>query len=627
VRAGRIAGCTALVAALLAAAGALLPIPPQFLANRLDPAFGAALHFGAAHGYAVGTRLISTFGPLGFVFYNQYDPQTFAWLLALRAALAAVTCWVLAWLGWAALGSPWGAAFAVAACTPFLASPDVWFLTLPALAVLVELQADRAPPLALRLALGAAIGLASLIKFTFLLAALAVLVPLAGPDVRARRRVPVVAVTAVVVGAATWLLTGQGAGDWLRYLDWSVRDISSGYAGAMQLPADGWLTVHAAAVSAAVLVAGALLVRRRLSSGRWAADLALAGILYLLFRAGFVRADVHTFITSFGLLVLAVLLALLWARRPADLVIAALLVALLPGGLWVHTLAVQGPPIMYFGPVFPDQAIRRLSAAPLLFSGDALASAHARRLADLRAANPLPPLSGPVDVYSYDQAVVLAYGLDYRPRPVFHSYMAYSPRLARANAEFLLGADAPDWILFRVSPIDHGLPALDDAPSWPILMSRYRVSQTTNAYAVLQRRSTALPWRLEPLGHVETETGRAVAVPSAAEGPIWARIDVGATRRDALRAALLAEPLTYIGILRSDGATSGFRLVRALAREGFVLSPLVQDTADFARLMSLQRDEEIDHDAAALTVQLETGSDAEPRPVSVEFSRLVVSKP
>src|SRR5215470_15007637 len=111
MRAGGVVGWTALVAALLVAAGVLLPIPPQFItASELDVSFAATLNFAAAHGYAPGTRLISTFGPLGFVFYDQYQPDTYTWLLALRAALAAVTCWTLAWLGSAPRRSPCRAA-------------------------------------------------------------------------------------------------------------------------------------------------------------------------------------------------------------------------------------------------------------------------------------------------------------------------------------------------------------------------------------------------------------------------------------------------------------------------------------------------------------------------------------
>src|SRR6185369_2519278 len=278
-------------------------------------------------------RLISPFGPLGFVFYDQYFPDTFAALCAVRVVLAAVTCWALAWIGSATWGLPWGAALALFACAPFLAPPDVWFMTLPLLAMLVELPAGRSPPAWLRAALGVAIGLVGMIKFTFLVAALAVLAPMAAADLLTRRRIPLTTAAALIAAMLVWLATGHTGADWLRYLDWSAWEITAGYATAMHFLIDGRLLLHAVVASLAVFFAGAVLIERRPHIGRRAAQLALLIVLGLLFKAGFVRADVHVFITCFGLLVIAALLVLLWSRRPLQLFVGALLVALVPGGL------------------------------------------------------------------------------------------------------------------------------------------------------------------------------------------------------------------------------------------------------------------------------------------------------
>jgi hypothetical protein len=626
MRGDRLGGWIALAAALLVAAGALLPVPPQLLAALLDPSFAATLHFGAAHGYKVGTDLISPFGPLGFVFYDQYSSETYVALLAVRASLAAVTVWALAWMGYAAWRSPWGAALAVVVAAPFLALPDVWFLTLPLWAVLVDLPSERGVPAPLRAGLGIAIGLVAMIKFTCLVAAVAVLVPLAAADLLARRRAPVTAIAACVMAALIWIATGHSGADWLRYLDWSVREISPGYESAMQLPITGRLVAHAVLVCLAVFVAGVVLIERRLGSGRRAAEFALAAVLALLLKAGFVRADVHVFITCFGLVAVGALLALLWSRRPRELLVPVLLLVLLPGGLCADALAVVGRPWLYFVPVFPPQAIARLAALPFVLTGDALAHASAARAAEIGAAVPFPPLKGTVDVYSYDQAAVLAQGLDFHPRPVFQSYMAYTPRLAQANAEHLLGANAPEWILFRAAAIDGRLPAFDDAPSWPLFLARYRFVDRAGWFALLQRRADPLPWRLERLGSVQAQTGDLINVPSAADGPIWARVDVHETRRDAAVAALLGGSVTYIGIGRLDNKARAYRLLPALAREGFLLSPVVETTADFVRLFSSDRGGDHSHDATAITIQFKPapGVDPGPRSVDIEFSRLVV---
>ena len=88
----RIAGWVVLAAAVTLSAGVLLPVPPEFLTDKLDAGFGATLHFAVANRETAGAHLVSTFGPLGFLFYPIYFPTTFWWLFALRAALAAATC-------------------------------------------------------------------------------------------------------------------------------------------------------------------------------------------------------------------------------------------------------------------------------------------------------------------------------------------------------------------------------------------------------------------------------------------------------------------------------------------------------------------------------------------------------
>src|SRR5205085_7179746 len=71
----------------------------------------------------------------------------------------------------------------------------------------------------------------------------------------------------------------------------------------------------------------------------------------------------------------------------------------------------------------------------------------ARDLASIRARVPRPPVEGTVDVYGNWQSVAIAHGLDYRPRPVFQSYIAYDAALATMNADHLRDAP-PRSILF-----------------------------------------------------------------------------------------------------------------------------------------------------------------------------------
>jgi hypothetical protein len=61
-------------------------------------------------------------------------------------------------------------------------------------------------------------------------------------------------------------------------------------------------------------------------------------------------------------------------------------------------------------------------------------------LAAIRAHPPLPSLSGTTDIYSVGQSALLANRLEWSPRPIFQSYVAYTPALQERNARYLEGA-------------------------------------------------------------------------------------------------------------------------------------------------------------------------------------------
>jgi hypothetical protein len=84
------AGWVGLAIGVAAAALLVLPLQPSFILPTLDDSFAATLHYAAAHRGEPGTALISTYGPLGFVHYPLYLPETFTALVWWRLAMAAL---------------------------------------------------------------------------------------------------------------------------------------------------------------------------------------------------------------------------------------------------------------------------------------------------------------------------------------------------------------------------------------------------------------------------------------------------------------------------------------------------------------------------------------------------------
>ena len=335
----RAAGWVVLALAVAFAMAAQLPLQPFFLETSLDNSFAAVLNHAAAQTAAQRPRLIGTYGPLGFAQFSLYLPETYGWVLAVRAALAAALCWALGWLGWAAWASPWGPAVLLLLGAPLLGNGDAQAFLLFTLVAAIELVPGRPPPRLLRVVLGVAFGVLAVTKVTFVTAAIVTLGPLAVAAQR-QRRLPLTALTALATVAACWLLLGFGWGEWVAYLDWSLREITPGYSQAMQLRSTRWMVWHAVGVSGALWVWLTALAWRRVPSGWWAPPLAYAGVLLLQFKTGFVRADIHVYITAFALLLQGMVLAVLLGRRAAA--VGALLVAALPGALLWHAFSANG---------------------------------------------------------------------------------------------------------------------------------------------------------------------------------------------------------------------------------------------------------------------------------------------
>jgi hypothetical protein len=206
---------------------------------------------------------------------------------------------------------------------------------------------------------------------------------------------------------------------------------------------------------------------------------------------------------------------------------------------------------------------------------------HASSLRQLVAECPLPRLDGTTDIYSYRQGCLIASGNAWSPRPILQSYSAYTPALARLNAEHLKGDRAPAHIFFRVEPIDGRLPSLEDGHSWPILINDYELEKLDGDLAILGRRSEPAAGIPEPKGEFATHAmDQAIAVPKT--GAVLAEIDVRRTLLGRLASIVFKSPELAIELTLASGAQRRYRFVAGMAGAPFLFSPLVDNTREFA---------------------------------------------
>jgi hypothetical protein len=191
-----------------------------------------------------------------------------------------------------------------------------------------------------------------------------------------------------------------------------------------------------------------------------------------------------------------------------------------------------------------------------------------------------------VDVYPWNQAVLFAQGLPYDPRPIIQSYSVYTPELAELNAAHLRNARAPDNVLFDIDPTDMHFPSLEDGRSWPELLTRYDIKGMTNTTLILKRSTTPRSYQLTPLKERSVHFDESLTLPAASDAPIWVEMEIKKSLLGAVASTLYKPPALMLKVSLSGGQKFYYHLIPGMARSGFLLSPLIQDTKAFVALAS-----------------------------------------
>jgi len=195
-----------------------------------------------------------------------------------------------------------------------------------------------------------------------------------------------------------------------------------------------------------------------------------------------------------------------------------------------------------------------------------------------------PTLEGKTDIYSYDQSALISSGMHWSPRPIFQSYSVFTPYLALKNQHFLLGKQSPDNIIFKVEAIDERLPSLEDGPGWPILLQSYQPTGWAQDFLILKKKAfhpnnTALHL-LQTEHHKLNEN---IALPALSQ-PVFVQIQIKPTWWGRVITFLFRPNPLAITLKLKDGTVKSFRIVANMAASGFLLSPLIENTQDFASL-------------------------------------------
>lgn len=550
----------------------------------LDSSWNAGLAMAIEEGLAFGREIVFAYGPLGFlraqgVWYTDLAVLALLYSAALYTGFCVALVWALRQTLPAAASAL--VAFLVVGVLPLLELP----LLLAALVCLGALGRGRSERAIWLLVAGGAsfAAVEALVKLSTG-PLIALLFPVALVGLRARWW-QLLAYFALL-GAELlllWLAAGQGVAATPDFLA-NTWQVVSGYSGAMLREVDvpAWkvtgATLVAAGVAIALVVAAGTATRERFEDerARWAAVALVALCALAIFKQGVVRTDA-AHLSLFFSTACVLWLAIPWAAdRWRWLLGGAAAIALLgipvrPPGLPANLDVVAN---LRFA---ADQA--RLVASParreeLLEAGRAGMRAVYRldraTLAALRGHS--------VAVEPWETGVGWAYGLDWKPLPVFQNYLAYTTALDELNADAVADPGGPNRILrenpalvfpeFPTRGIDGRFPGWDPPAQARATLCHFAPLRTTARWQVLGRTSNRCgPERFA--GEAEAGSGEPVRVPAPARGEVvFVRVhgvEVGGLER--LGALLLRARLRTAIV---DGARR-YRLVPGTASDGLLL--------------------------------------------------------
>lgn len=559
---------------------------------EIDPSWSTVLGWAQLHGVRFGEELIFSYGPLGYLHpRGTYNPELFGAYVFGQVLLTLGYSFIFA-TTFRSLGGVERVLFALVVLLPCRLQSDVVLVgtgifALVALDHFVRASRDDRRAWAGLAVVALQMNALGLMKFTLfpltlLLAGVSVLLLL-------RERRPQAAAVWLlgwlVSLVALWLGHGQQFGDLPTFLRGALM-IVAGYGAGMGVETTPVLL--ALGVATLVVTAVALLYWLKRESPRDLRALLLFGYLafclVLAWRNAFTRADIWhvSFFFPLASFVVFALLALAGERlhprwRQALGAVALLCMA------GVTSIALSRTKADDYA-----AGVRNLREHTVAVLRGELGAQRAQQREALRRQYDLPAFrrlvgSERVDLFGCNQAVLLLNGFNYAPRPVFQSYAAYTPALQQTNEAFYLGATAPRFVMLGLCPIDQHYPASEDALALLALLRNYRPVAAEKSFVLMQRAAdVAVAAPPASAVAVPAQPGQWIDVP-AGHAATRIHLDYGLSLSGRLHALFLREPSLSLDVETADKQVRAFRLVRSVARSGFLLSPLLLEDEDYLR--------------------------------------------
>lgn len=572
---------------LITVISVFVPFSPSMPAAGLDPSYRFGMNQAVALSFSFGKEIILTFGPYASIYTKTYHPATDFMMVggSLYLALSYWACFALLMkdVKWR-----WVLAYcAILAGVMYLRDPLLF--SLPLLVGLSSLKfkvseqgvlgKSKYAPIYMAL-MFSPLGLLPLIKGTMLIlcAVIAVMCSVFFIVIKQKVFAIICLISPILSMLLFWIASGQSVTSLPHYII-NMFPVASGYTEAMSV--DGPIREEILYMISSIFILYAIFAQTKIiSTSKILLFCIYSAFLFVSFKAGFVRQDGHATISGTGILIAAILLPFIFSSR------------LIPSVIVVSLLTWSNIDSNYIKTSTEGIGTNLNSTYSLAWNGieNRVTNKGWPKLdfdaavKSLREQASFPVLQGKTDIYSFNQSYLIASGNTWSPRPVFQSYSAYTPALAEINREHLAGNQAPENIIFRVEPIDGRFPSIEDGASWPILISHYKPTHMANDYLFLRKNEgvdeNLAPIRLSSERHT---FGEVVNLPQSGQ-KLFTQIEIEPTFMGRIANFFFKPSQLQIKVELKNGAIKQYRIIAGMTKSGFLISPLIENTAEFGML-------------------------------------------
>jgi hypothetical protein len=350
-------------------------------------------------------------------------------------------------------------------------------------------------------------------------------------------------------------------------------EISSGYSSAMSLIGSVWELLLG--ISQLILII--IVLYSIAKKGSLGFAISLAFVMFLSFKHGFVRQDEHIFI-FFSLTPILVALSMTQVKRNLKKIFIF---------TYIYTLLVYlilSPSAILLNIISPQQIARNTTHLLNLnqLKKQIIVDSEVA-LSPMKLPKELLNLvkNKPIDIVHWEISLVAANNLNWKPRPIFQSYSAYTNFLDAKNSQSLLSFPR-DYIIYHFNSIDGKHPFFDEPETFFNIFCNYKlsdqipklISQNNYHFMLLEKRSSNICSQNVPSQNVLIPWNTSYGLDANDGFLIRAAIRIDYSILGKIYKTLFRSPPVMMSVTNMHGETSLYRIIPENANQGLLVSHL-----------------------------------------------------